>query len=88
VQAGGHGGLKSYCLGSEDTCDEFWTPFENMAAALVGYDLPRGNPFATDSIEDPGKDSILVLLAKESLKCPGRNWENAQTAQRWSEKVS
>ena len=48
--------LKSYCLAEDDDCDEDWVPFENMASALVGYDLPKGNPFATDSIEDPGKD--------------------------------
>ena len=47
--------LKSYCLAEDDDCDEDWVPFENMASALVGYDLPKGNPFATNSIEDPGK---------------------------------
>eukprot|EP00095_Tigriopus_kingsejongensis_P005914 maker-scaffold392_size185621-snap-gene-0.24 protein:Tk05914 transcript:maker-scaffold392_size185621-snap-gene-0.24-mRNA-1 annotation:"PREDICTED: uncharacterized protein LOC100215110" len=47
-------GLKPYCLLTETDCDENWTPFSNMASALVGYDLPKGNPFATHSIEDPG----------------------------------
>lgn len=51
---GVQGGLKTYCLANENDCDENWTPFPNMASALVGYDLPKGNPFATHSIEDPG----------------------------------
>ena len=37
-----------------DKCDNTWTPIENLEAALVGYDLPSGNPFASDFIEDPG----------------------------------
>ncbi len=51
----GNSGLRTYCLGNEKDCDEFWAPFDNMFSALVGYDLPKGNPFATDSIEDPGE---------------------------------
>lgn len=46
--------LKSYCGFKEKTCNEDWTPFSNMGAVLVGYDLPKGNPFSTSSIEDPG----------------------------------
>lgn len=46
--------LKTYCLDSESDCDVTWTPVENLEAALVGYDLPTGNPFASDFIEDPG----------------------------------
>ena len=37
-----------------DKCDNTWTPIDNLEAALVGYDLPSGNPFASDFIEDPG----------------------------------
>ncbi len=61
---GGKSGLKTYCLGNEKTCDEFWAPFDNMFAALVGYDLPKGNPFATDTIEDPGITKYPVLLVQ------------------------
>jgi hypothetical protein len=46
--------FKTYCLYDDKTCDEDWQPFDNMFATLVGYDLPKGNPWATDSIEDPG----------------------------------
>ena len=28
--------LRTYCLEDEDDCDEAWTPFPNMASALVG----------------------------------------------------
>jgi hypothetical protein len=48
-------GLKTYCLTAKDPeCDDEWQPFANMASALAGYDLPRGNPFATTAIDDPG----------------------------------
>ena len=47
--------LKTYCIYSEDKdCDENWTPFPGMTSALSGYDLPKGNPWAGDAIEDPG----------------------------------
>ena len=46
--------LKTYCKKSDSTCDTTWTPVDNLEAALVGYDLPSGNPFASNFIEDPG----------------------------------
>ena len=46
--------LKTYCQKSDSTCDTTWTPVDNLEAALVGYDLPSGNPFASNFIEDPG----------------------------------
>ena len=46
--------LKTYCKKSDSKCDTTWTPVDNLEAALVGYDLPSGNPFASNFIEDPG----------------------------------
>ncbi len=48
------GSLKTFCLKSDNECDTSWAPIENMESALVGYDLPTGNPFASEFIEDPG----------------------------------
>ena len=31
-----------------------WEPLPNLRSALVGYDLPTGNPYASSFIEDPG----------------------------------
>ena len=31
-----------------------WEPLPNLRSALVGYDLPTGNPYASNFIEDPG----------------------------------
>ena len=46
--------LKTYCKKSDSKCDTTWTPVDNLEAALVGYDLPSGNHFASNFIEDPG----------------------------------
>ncbi len=46
--------LKTFCASSDSKCDSTWTPIDNLEAALVGYDLPTGNPFASNFIEDPG----------------------------------
>ncbi len=47
--------LKTFCAkGTDSDCDAGWTPIPNLGAALVGYDLPTGNPFSDDFIEDPG----------------------------------
>ena len=47
--------LKSFCSKNSDSeCDVGWTPIPNLGAALVGYDLPTGNPFSDNFIEDPG----------------------------------
>lgn len=47
--------IKNLCIkGTDSDCDSGWTPVVNMAAALVGYDLPTGNPFSDEAIEDPG----------------------------------
>jgi len=43
--------LKTQCKKDKTDCDENWTA---ATAALVGYDLPTGNPFASEFIEDPG----------------------------------
>ena len=46
---------KTFCVKPADSeCDVGWTPIPNLGAGLVGYDLPTGNPFADDFIEDPG----------------------------------
>ena len=39
------GSLKTYCLKSNNECDDTWRPkdLDNIDAALVGYDLPSGN---------------------------------------------
>ena len=47
--------LKSLCSKNSDSeCDVGWAPIPNLGAALVGYDLPTGNPFSDNFIEDPG----------------------------------
>ncbi len=49
-------GMKTYCSyeDGDDSCDSEWTPFPNLASALVGYDLSKGDPFASGTLEDPG----------------------------------
>lgn len=99
---GVQGGLKTYCLANENDCDENWTPFPNMASALVGYDLPKGNPFATHSIEDPGlrkqifnatfedgEDYVLEsgITAREYKMCDTEFTNRGATNMRGYEKV-
>ena len=58
--------LKTFCKKSDANCDITWTPLDNLEASLVGYDLPTGNPFASDFIEDPGlRKQIFNLTALE-----------------------
>ena len=35
-----------------DDCSPNWLPFDNMNAALLGYDIMEGNPFQSNG--DPG----------------------------------
>lgn len=59
--------IKTYCKTSDNTCDDFWTPLSNLEASLVGYDLPTGNPFASNFIEDPGlRKQIFNATIKDS----------------------
>ena len=57
--------IKTYCKDG-DECDDTWTPIDNLEAALVGYDLPSGNPFASDFIEDPGLKKQIFNATLES----------------------
>jgi hypothetical protein len=55
ISVQGSSTIKNLCIkGTDSDCDPGWTPVANMAAALVGYDLPTGNPFSDEAIEDPG----------------------------------
>ena len=46
-----------------------WEPLPNLRSALVGYDLPTGNPYASDFIEDPGlKKQIFNTTAYSGYK--------------------
>lgn len=83
VSQASYGSLKSYCLVEDDECDEDWTPFENMASTLVGYDLPKGNPFATTSIEDPGLRKQIFNATWEDLETEDYVMESGITAREY-----
>jgi hypothetical protein len=67
--ARGNSPQKNFCVKPTDSdCDIGWTPIPNLGAALVGYDLPTGNPFADDFIEDPGLRQALNIVMKRYLE--------------------
>ena len=54
---------------SKSDCDAEWTPIPNLGSALVGYDLPTGNPFSDDFIEDPGlRQKITYIVYFRMMK--------------------
>jgi hypothetical protein len=65
--------LKTFCLKSEADCDSSWSPIENIDAALVGYDLPTANPFASDFIEDPGLRKQIFNATVPSINNDGKS---------------
>lgn len=76
---------QSFCDKKAKDCDEIWTPIPNLNSALVGYDLPTGNPLSGDFIEDPGlKGQIFQATQPREAKVGGFQLEAGITAREYS----
>ena len=56
--------MRTFCKKSDSKCDSTWVPLDNLGASLVGYDLPTGDPFASNFIEDPGLKKQIFNATK------------------------